>query len=307
VTQSLLTIASLSDDVFGRWLELSRRAPEPTFLKGHGVALIFERPSLRTRASSIAAINELGGYVAAFTGDEVGIDSRESAEDVARMLSQLFTYSAWRVKNHEVLERAVSATDGELGVVNLLTGCAHPTQAMADILTLADHFGAGDVESLAGRHVVYLGDATNVAKSLAIACLRVGCSVTIAAPTTYQVDGDFEQTARTFVRDGATLTLSSDARGALCDADAIYTDAFVSMGMEDERPQRLMDLHDFRLDAELLSVAPPSAIVLHCLPAHRGEEITGDVLDGPQSRIWRQAFHRKSAMIGALYLMGGAQ
>jgi ornithine carbamoyltransferase len=307
MTTHLLRLSALTQEEFISWCELSRRPAERTFLKGQGVALIFERPSLRTRAACVAAINELGGYVASFTGDEVGIDTRESAEDVARMIAELFPMTAWRVKRHEVLERAVQATDGRLAMINLLSEQAHPTQAIADVLTLADHFGAGALSSLAGRHVTYLGDATNVAKSLAVACVRLGCSVTIAAPAGYQVDDDFAARTRLLAQQGASLTLSDDPEASLRHAEAIYTDAFVSMGAEAEHDKRLRDLAAFRLDEDLLAAAPAQAVVLHCLPAHRGEEITDEVLDSDRSLVWRQAAHRKSAMVGALYMVGGAQ
>ena len=268
-------------------------------LAGQGVALVFERPSLRTRASCSAAVHELGGYATFFSDEEIGLDSRESAEDVGRTLEQMYAIAALRVRNHDVFARLRAATRERVSLINLLSNAAHPTQAVADVLTLAEHFAGGDVGQLAGLEVAYVGDATNVTRSLAVALLRLGVNVTIGAPEGYQLRvGGAEDPAQ--VRGGGALRLTDSAHDAVKGADAVYTDAWVSMGLEAETEQRRRDLALYRVDGALMHGAKSSAVVLHCLPAHRGEEVTSDVLDGANSLVWRQVFHRRSAMIGVL-------
>ena len=186
MTRHLLTIDALSD---GELLEVLDRATaplDPTLYEGEPVALVFEHPSLRTRAAATVAVHQLGGWPVEFTGDEVGLDTRESAEDVARTLAETFAVAALRVRRHGVLER-IRAAAGGLAIVNLLSEAAHPTQAVADVLTIAEAHAGGDVRGLAGLRVGYVGDATNVARSLAVALARLGASVVVAAPPGYQL------------------------------------------------------------------------------------------------------------------------
>jgi ornithine carbamoyltransferase len=268
-------------------------------LKGQGVALVFERPSLRTRASSSSAVHELGGYATFFSDEEIGLDRRESAEDVGRTLCEMYAIAALRVRDHGVFERMQTATRDRMALINLLSNEAHPTQAVADVLTLAEHFAGGDVNQLAGLEVAYVGDATNVTRSLAVALLRLGVNVTIGAPERYQLrSGGIEDPAQ--VRGGGVLRLTDSPTDAVAGADAVYTDAWVSMGMEAETERRRHDLAAFRVDAALMRAAKPDAVLLHCLPAHRGDEVTNEVLDAENSLVWRQVFHRRSAMIGVL-------
>jgi ornithine carbamoyltransferase len=267
-------------------------------LKGQGVALVFERPSLRTRASSSSAVQELGGYVTFFSDEEIGLNTRESAEDVARTLAQMYAICALRVRDHDVFARMRRATNDTLSLINLLSNAAHPTQAIADVLTIAEHFAKGDVEGLKGLEVVYVGDATNVTRSLCVALLRLGAHVTVAAPEAYQLrQGGAEDP---FNVEGGELRLSSSPADAVRGADVIYTDAWVSMGLEAETAQRRVDFAPFQVNEELVGLASPDVAVLHCLPAHRGDEITDQVLDSERSLVWRQAFHRRSAMLGIL-------
>jgi ornithine carbamoyltransferase len=271
-------------------------------LKGQGVALVFERPSLRTRASSSSAVHELGGYATFFSDEEIGLDRRESAEDVGRTLCEMYAIAALRVRDHGVFERMRTATRERMALINLLSNEAHPTQAIADALALAEHFAGGDVGQLAGLEVAYVGDATNVTRSLAVALLRLGVNVTIGAPDGYQLRaGGVEDPAR--VRDGGVLRLTDSAPDAVKGADAVYTDVWVSMGMETETERRRRDLAAFRVDAALMRAAKADAVLLHCLPAHRGDEVTDEVLDAENSLVWRQVFHRRSAMIGVLRWM----
>lgn len=269
------------------------------------VALVFERPSLRTRASSSVAVSDLGGHPTFFTDEEIGIDARESAEDVARALAAYFPVAALRVREHRVLERMRAAAGERLSIINLLSNEAHPTQAIADVLTLADHFSGGDVAGLAGLEVAYIGDATNVARSLSVALRLVGAHVRVAAPDRYRLaHGGVEDATR--VESGSLRELRDPVEGVR-GADVVYTDAWVSMGAEAQTAQRRHDLADFRVTTELLAYASTSVVFLHCLPAHRGDEVRDDVLDGPRSLIWEQAAHRRSAMRGALaWVRGGA-
>jgi len=304
VTRHFITIAELGDDDLEAIYDLATSPFDDETLKGQGVALVFERPSLRTRASSSAAVHELGGYATFFSDEEIGLDSRESVEDVGRTLAETYAIAAMRVRRHEVFARVRAATADRLTLVNLLSHAAHPTQAVADVLTIADEFADGDVHGLAGLNVAYVGDATNVTRSLAVALLRLGVNVTVGAPAGYQLTSGGDEDPIAVVGPG-TLRLSDDARDAVTDADVVYTDAWVSMGAEAETAKRRVDLAAFQVNAPLMRAAKPHAVVLHCLPAHRGDEITNDVLDGAQSRVWREVYHRRSAMVGVLRWIKG--
>lgn len=302
MSKQFITIERQSDQDLAAIYELATSAFNDETLKGQGVALVFERPSLRTRASSSSAVHELGGYVTFFSDEEIGLDSRESAEDVARTLHQMYAIAALRVRNHQIFGRMRTATGDQMSLINLLSDVAHPTQAVADVLTIAEHFTSGDVHALRGLEVAYVGDATNVTRSLAVALLRLGVNVTVGAPDAYQLrTGGEEDPSRVH---GGVLRLTESASDAVKGADVVYTDAWVSMGMEDETARRRHDLASFRVDDALLAAAP-KAVVLHCLPAHRGDEITNDVLDGTRSLVWRQVFHRRSAIVGILRWIKG--
>jgi len=299
VSRHFTTIAEVGAADLSVIYELALGPFDDATLQGQGVALIFERPSLRTRASSSTAVSELGGFVTFFSDEEIGLDTRESAEDVGRTLSQMYSICAARIRHHDVFARIAAATNDEMSLINLLSDVAHPTQAVADVLTLAEHFADGDVMGLSGLKVAYVGDATNVTCSLAVALLRLGVDVSVGAPEGYQLtSGGLEDPQA--VTAGGTLRLSDSAVGAVSGADAIYTDAWVSMGFEEESAKRRRDLGEFRVTSQLIAHAAPGVVVLHCLPAHRGDEITDDVLDSPASLVWRQVFHRRSAMRGVL-------
>ncbi|MGD0055342.1 MAG: ornithine carbamoyltransferase [Acidimicrobiales bacterium] len=302
MSKHFITVEEQSDESLARIYELACSPFDDETLIGQGVALVFERPSLRTRAACSAAVHELGGYATFFSDEEIGLDSRESAEDVGRTLSEMYAIAALRVRNHDVFARIRGATNERLSLINLLSNVAHPTQAVADVLTLADHFAGGDVVGLGGLEVAYVGDATNVTRSLAVALLRLGVNVRVGAPDGYQLRPGGAEDPRQ-VRGGGELLLTDSAANAVEGADAVYTDAWVSMGLEAETEVRRRDLSPFRLDEQLMASAKPGAAVLHCLPAHRGEEVTSDVLDGANSLVWRQVFHRRSAMIGVLRWM----
>lgn len=298
MTRHCTTIEELARDDLATIYDCARSPFDDETLKGQGVALVFERPSLRTRASSSSAVQELGGYVTFFSDEEIGLESRESAEDVARTLAQMYSICALRVRDHRVFARMRTATSDTMSLVNLLSDVAHPTQAVADVLTIAEHFASGDVEELRGLEVAYVGDATNVTRSLAVALLRQGVHVTVAAPSNYQLARDVAEDP--FAAYEGSLSLTESPEDAVRQADVVYTDSWVSMGLEAETERRRRDFTPYQLNAALMKVAKPGTAVMHCLPAHRGDEITNEVIDGENSLVWRQVFHRRSAMLGVL-------
>lgn len=245
-------------------------------LAGRSVALIFERPSTRTRISFEVGVAQLGAHPVVLRGEEMQISRGESIADTARVLSRFVDAIVIRSGSHEAV--AELAENSEVPVVNGLTPLHHPCQALADLLTMRERFGELD-----GRRLTYVGDGNNVARSLAILGELAGVEVVVAAPAGYQLE------------EGHGVKLSSDPRAAVAGADALYTDVWVSMGDEAEADRRRGDLAPFRLDADLLGAANDGAIVLHCLPAHPGEEITAEVLYGERSAVWDQAENRLHA------------
>lgn len=297
----LLTIEGLTNSDLDRIYKLAVAPLDDQLLSGQGVALVFERPSLRTRASSSSAVQELGGYVTFFSDEEIGLDSRESSEDVARTLSQMYSIAAMRLKRHSVFARMATATENEMALINLLSDFAHPTQAIADVLTIAEHFAKGDVHDLRGLEVAYVGDATNVTRSLAVALLRLGVNVRVGAPAGYQLQkGGIEDPTAILGGKAGTLLLTDSVHEAVSGADVVYTDAWISMGAEAEAKERRKKLKDYKVTPELMAAAGKGAIFMHCLPAHRGDEVVDEVLEASYSKIWTQVRHRRSAMLGAL-------
>jgi ornithine carbamoyltransferase len=277
-------------------LELAGR-PSARTLEGRGVALVFEKPSARTRNSSELAVVALGGHPVYIQGTEVGIDTRETAEDVARTLACFHRVVCARVMDHTTLERMAEALDAAhvpVPVVNLLSDRAHPCQALADLVTLRQCFGA---EAVRDRTVAYIGDANNVWRSLALAASMAGIPTRVAAPDGYGPSDTDVALVRSF---GGDLLVTDDPVEAAAGADALYTDVWTSMGQEDEAAARRAAFAGFCVDEALLARAAPDAVVLHCLPAHRGEEISAGVVDGDRSVVWRQAANRMHAMRGLL-------
>jgi ornithine carbamoyltransferase len=266
-------------------VEWKRTAP-PAALAGKGVAAMFQKPSARTRVSVEMAVATLGGHPIYVRDEEVGLDRRETVEDVARTLAGMCSVVAARVFDHSVLERMVAVVD--VPIVNLLSDVAHPCQALADLLTIREHFG-----TLEGRRIVYVGDGNNVAASLAFASALSGVELVVASPEGYQLDSEVVERARNL---GGTIERSTDAYDAVRDADVIYTDVWTSMGQEEEREQRLRAFEGWTVDAGLMKLANDDAVFLHCLPAHRGEEVAAEVIDGPQSRVWEQAANRMHSL-----------
>jgi ornithine carbamoyltransferase len=275
-----------------------KRAPEavPRVLTGDGVAALFQKPSARTRTSVEMAVHTLGGHPIYIREEEVSIGTRESVEDVARTLASYVRIIAARVFAHETLERMAAAVT--VPVVNLLSDEAHPVQALADVLTLRKHFG-----TIEGRRVAYVGDGNNVTASLAFAAAMTGFELVVASPSGYELDADVVARSRNL---GAAIELASDPYDAVRGVDAVYTDVWTSMGQEGQRDQRLRAFEGWTVDAALMKAAADDAVFLHCLPAHRGEEVSADVIDGPQSLVWQQAENRMHS-VRALFveLVGG--
>jgi len=289
----LLEIDDLSVDELREVLVFSDPADGSKPLAGRGMALLFEKPSARTRNSMEMAVMQLGGHPLTIRPDEVGLDTRETVEDVVRTLGCYHALIGARVFEHTKLDRAVAVS--QVPVVNMLSDEAHPLQALADVRTLADEFGG--IDALSGRVLTYVGDGNNVARSLALAAGMLGMVVRIASPEGYELsDADISRIAAT----GCELECTNDPAAACRGADAIYTDVWTSMGQEAESIQRRADFAEFTVDDHLLELAEPSAVFLHCLPAHRGEEVTDSVLEGPHSRVWAQAENRMHAARGAL-------
>ncbi len=299
VTRHVLEIDDLGPDGLEAVLALAERDPAtlPRNLVGEGVALVFEKPSARTRNSSELAVVALGGHPVYIQGAEVGIDTRETAEDVARTLACYHRVLCARVMDHASLERMAAALDAAgvaVPVVNLLSDRAHPCQALADLLTLRQSFGTDGARD---RTVAYIGDANNVWRSLAIAASMAGIPTRVASPDGYGPSDDDVALVRSF---GGDVLVTDDPAEAAAGAGALYTDVWTSMGQEDEAAARTSAFAGFCVDEALVARAAPDALVMHCLPAHRGEEVSAAVVDGPHSVVWQQAANRMHAMRGLL-------
>ena len=263
-----------------------RRIPTPT-LAGKVVALIFEKPSLRTRVSFEAGVAQLGGTSLFFPGNEIGLGWRETLADFTRTMSRFVDAMVLRVFQHATLDGI--AAHAAVPVINALSDWSHPCQALADVLTIQEHLG-----TVAGKTVAFVGDGNNVSRSLAVAVGKLGGKLILACPPGYGFDDKFLQGYRTKVSPELPAEVN-DPFAAVASADVIYTDVWTSMGQEAEREERLRTFADFQVNAKLLAAAPKHCKVLHCLPAHRGEEITDEVVDGPQSVVFDEAENRLHA------------
>jgi ornithine carbamoyltransferase len=273
----------------GLALRADRFAKRP--LEGpRAVAIIFDKPTLRTQVSFTAGVAELGGYPLAVDGNLARIGVRESVADTARVLGRQVAAVVWRTYAQSRLEEM--AAHAGVPVVNALTDDFHPCQILADLLTLAQHWGG--VEALRGRTLAYTGDGSNnMTHSYLLGGATAGMHVRIATPAAYLPDaGVVEAAAAIAARTGGSVEVTDDLAKAVTGADAVATDTWVSMGQESEAAEREQPFVPFRLDSAALALAAPGALVLHCLPAYRGKEITADVLDGPQSVVWDEAENR---------------
>jgi ornithine carbamoyltransferase len=253
-------------------------------LAGKTLAMLFEKPSLRTRISFQVAMTNLGGHPIYVKPEDIGgIGKREPVMDIARVLSRYVDGIMARTFGHDtVIELAKYST---VPVINALTDWSHPCQAMADILTIEEHLG-----ELKGVKIAFIGDGNNVARSLAFACGKFGMKLAVASPEGYELDKDSIDKVNAL--SAGSVSQSHDSREAVRDADIIYTDTWVSMGQESEKQQRLADFKGFQVNAELLRSAPAGVKIMHCLPAYRGLEITAEALESPNSIIFDQAENR---------------
>lgn len=289
----LRVIADLSPEEARRVLDLAhdlkarrRRGELSTVLAGRTAALIFHKPSLRTRVSFEVALNELGASGIYLTQQELGLGSREASKDAALVLSRYVAAVIIRTFDQENVDEL--ARWASVPVINALTDHEHPCQALGDFLTIEEEAGR-----LEGVRLAYVGDSNNVARSLASLALRMGVRLTVASPPGYQLTEEFLQGARAGLTEPrGTVTVVEDPREAVKDAQFIYTDVWASMGQEDELEERKRIFSPYQVNDELLAAAPSEARVMHCLPAKRGLEITDSVIDGPQSIVYEQAENR---------------
>jgi len=301
--RNVLTVTDLGADELTSLLALAqnlkaRGREQMSLLRGKTLAMLFEKPSLRTRVSFEVAMTQLGGHAIAGTGGDFGIGTRETPEDAARVLSRYADAIVYRTHAHEPLARFAGAAT--VPTVNALSEAAHPCQAFADLLTIRERFG-----TLQGLRLAYVGDArNNVAVSLAEAAALCGMSVTFAAPPSHRPGDPFlARLVKLGAPHGITARAFTSPIRAVREVDVVYTDVWTSMGQEQFSERNAAALLAYQVDAELMRAAAPHALFMHCLPAHRGEEVAGEVIDGPQSVVFDQAenrLHAQKALLLAL-------
>ena len=287
-------VFEVTEELKTQWKQ-GQRQP---LLAGRVMGLLFEKPSLRTRVSFETGMAQLGGS-SLFLGEDVGWGTREALSDFSRVLSQYVDVLVCRAKAHRTVESL--AEHATCPVINGLTDLAHPCQALADLYTMREIHG-----ELAGQKLAYIGDANNVASSLLLGCARLGVQFAIASPPGYDFDPQFVAQVK---REHPQMEFleTRDPIAAVRDASAVYTDVWVSMGQEAQRDERIQAFADYQVNHDLMQQAAPNACFLHCLPARRGEEVTDQVLDGPQSAVVQQAGNRMHAQKGLLaWLLGAA-
>ncbi len=264
------------------------------------MAMVFEKPSLRTRVSFEAAMTHLGGHAIYLAPADIGLGTREPVQDVARVLGGMCDVIMARTFSHGIIEDL--ARFSPVPVINALSDYSHPCQAMADMMTAIEAFG-----SMAGRKVAFIGDGNNVARSLAVLCAKLGVQFAIATPSGYSLDPTFLDWVRDRVGP-CSLSEGHDAAQAVDGADVVYTDTWVSMGQEEQKAQRVADFEGFQVNADLLARAPDQAVVMHCLPAYRGYEIDETTFETHAGTILRQAsnrLHFQRSLVEQLVLNGG--
>jgi ornithine carbamoyltransferase len=298
--RSFLDVQDLTIDELQAVLALAQRPVESLGrpLGGSGVALIFDKPSNRTRQSMEIAVAQLGGHPVYTRGDEIGFDTRESVEDIAHIMEGYHAILAARVFAHSIVERLAAAAG--VPVVNMLSDWSHPLQALADVLTMQQCLG-----DLSGKTVAYVGDYNNVARSLSEAAAMLDMHVRLGCPPGF--DPDETELERIELRGGGSVELLARPQEAVRGAHAVHTDTWVSMGQETDKDSRRRAFEGFTVDSRMMELADPSAVFMHCLPAYRGFEVTADVLDGPQSVVFQQGHNRLHASRGLLAFLAGAR
>ncbi len=268
-------------------------------LEGRSVALIFEKPSTRTRVSFEVAVASMGGHPLALSSTELQLGRGETIEDTGRVMSRYVDAIVLRTFGHERLESLAGAST--IPVVNSLSDYEHPCQTLADLLTIVERFGEAK-----GRTIAYFGDGNNVAHSLLLGCAKLGMRTRVATPAGFEPIPQVVQRATEIALEtGGAVEITNDPKAASDGADILYTDVWASMGQEQEHAERVLVFTPYRIDAAAVERASDDAIVMHCLPAHRGEEITADVIDGPRSVVWDQAENRLHAQKALLsHLLG---
>jgi ornithine carbamoyltransferase len=287
--KDLLSVADLSaldiQELISDAVEIKAKGWN-NILKGKTLALLFEKPSLRTRASFEMAMRQLGGQVIYFSPNEVGLGNREPIPDVARVLSRYVDAIAARTFHQQTLDTL--AVYADIPVINALSDIEHPCQALADLLTIYENKG-----DLAGLNLAYIGDGNNVASSLVLAAALSGINFTIASPPNYRLPPRICELAQDFADNSESrIAFLEDPAAAIKDADVIYTDVWVSMGQEEDADKRRHDFAEYQLNEKLLALAKESAIIMHPLPAHYGEEVAEGILDHPASVVFDQAENR---------------
>ncbi|MGD9764692.1 MAG: ornithine carbamoyltransferase [Candidatus Binatia bacterium] len=270
-----------------RDLKTGRREP---VLSGKTLAMIFEKPSLRTRVTFEVGMTQLGGFAVYLTPTDIRLGERESVADIARNLERWVDFVMARTNSHRTLVEL--AEHARIPIINGLSDLRHPCQVLSDCFTLLERRGR-----LEGLRIAWLGDGNNVANSWIAAAPRFGFTFVLACPPCYEPDAELIAAARTA---GGTVVIVHDVREAVADADVLYTDVWTSMGQETETARRQRDFAGYQLNADVLRMAKPDAEVMHCLPAHRGEEITAEVIEGPQSIVFDQAENRLHVQKGIL-------
>jgi ornithine carbamoyltransferase len=292
-----LDVTDLDASELVRVLDLAEAPGLPPVLSGVGAALVFEKPSNRTRHATEMAVVQLGGHPVYTRGEEVGFDTREPVEDVTRILAGYHAVLCARVFSHRTLERMAAVST--VPVVNLLSDRSHPMQALADVLTMRQLLGP-----LGGRTVAFVGDWNNVSRSLAEASAMLGMHVRLGCPDGYApAPADLEAVAGL---GAASVHWSPLAEEAVAGADAVHTDVWTSMGQEAEQQARLAAFRGYTVTEALMARAAPGAVFLHCMPAHRGEEVAAEVMDGPRSHAVAQGHNRMHAARGLLAFLLGA-
>ncbi|MBA3717807.1 MAG: ornithine carbamoyltransferase [Actinobacteria bacterium] len=289
----LKTVLDLADELKG----LQHRREDHRLLPGRTLGMIFQKPSTRTRVSFEVGIAQLGGHGLYLRADDLQLGRGETIRDTATVLSRYLDAIMIRTFSQDDVEQL--AEHATIPVINGLTDTAHPCQALGDLMTIRERLGR-----LSGVRIAYLGDGNNVCASLMLGASKFGMRFTAATPSGYEPEENVVKSARrSAVQSGGTVELTHDPRAAARGADVLYTDVWTSMGQDAERERRLKDLAGFGIDQELLGQAGSDAIVLHCLPAHYGEEITQEVVYGPQSAVWDEAENRLHAQKALLALV----